>query len=86
MIVVSLCHDTSHIRSVLEFSKPKTADILVFDSPFNILCVLLCAQVKERLHIQEPMDTVLDGECSVVGDTCTTYETELIGVLQVLVI
>jgi hypothetical protein len=86
MIVMGFSLDTSDIGTVLKFSQAKTSNILVLYCPFNIVSMFFRTQVKKRLHIQEPMHTILDGKCSVIVDICATYETELVGVLEVVVI
>jgi hypothetical protein len=86
MIVMSFSLDASDIGAVLEFSQAKTPNILILYCPFNIVSMFFRAQVKQGLHIQEPMYTILDGKGSVIVDICATDETELVGVLEVVVI
>jgi hypothetical protein len=86
MIVMGFSLDASDIGAVFEFSQAKTSNILVLYSSFNIFGMFFGAQVKKGLHIQEPMHTILDGKGSVIVDICATDETELVGVLEVVVI
>ncbi len=86
MIVVGFSLDASDIGAVHEFSKAKASNVFVLNSSFDVLSVFLSAQVEERLHIQKPMHTHLDGEGGVVVDVCAADETECVGVLEILII
>lgn len=81
MIVMSLSKNSSYIGTMLQFSKSKAANIFVLNSSFHILRMLLTSQVEKSFHVQEPMDTVFDGESGIIVDICTADHTELIWVL-----
>lgn len=86
MVVMCLSLNTPDIWPMLKFSQSKTTDILVVDCPIKIFLVLLSSQIEYSLHVQEPMDTVLDGKSSIVVDIGSCHHTELVRVLQILVI
>lgn len=81
VIIMSLSENSSDIGSMFQLSKSKTPNIFVINSSFYVLLMFLCSEIEKSFHVQKPMDTIFNWECSIIIYICSTNHTESIWVL-----